>query len=182
MSSAFPSHVWAPEVPGDGVVLCPLEPRDAPAMLENDRDPETAARFEWAPTDAALWRCEQHIERAAELWQAGQELIFAVRESADGPLVGIVDAKLRDLPPGAEQGEPAVELSWTTVPAARGRGVATSAVRALVAFVGTLGREQVWAKVERDNAASVAVARAAGLREVSSDERWVVLCGPTVAG
>jgi RimJ/RimL family protein N-acetyltransferase len=105
-----------------------------------------------------------------------------MREAADGPLVGIVDAKMRARPPGADQGDPAVELSWTTVPAARGRGIATTAVRAMVAFIGTLGREQVWAKVKRDNAASIAVARAAGLRKVSGDERWVFLSGPTGAG
>ena len=182
MTPPFPPHARAPEIPGAGIVLCPLEPRDAPAMLENDRDPETAARFEWAPKDAALWRCEQHIERAAELWRTGEQLIFAVRESAGGPLVGIVDAKMRDHPPGAEQGEQAVELSWTTVPGARRRGIATSAVRAMVGFVGTLGLQEVWAKVDRDNAASLAVARAAGFREVSGDERWVFLSGRTGAG
>jgi len=147
-------------------------------MLENDRDPETAARFGWDPGDAALWRCEQTIEQAAAMWRTGERVVFAVRESAGGPLAGIVDAQIRPRPPGAEQGGPAVELSWTTLPAARGRGIATDAVRALVAYCGGVGIGRVWAKIDHDNAPSLAVARAAGFTEVARDDRRVFLSAP----
>lgn len=165
--AGFPAHAEPPVVHGDGVVLCALEPRDVPAMLENDRDPETAARFGWDPDEAAIWRCRRHVEQAAVMWRTGEQLVFAVRESDGGPLAGIVDAQMRD---GHK-----VELSWTTVPAARGRGVASRAVRTMVGFCGTLGIEQVWAKVDHHNAASLAVARAAGFREAGRDERYVFL-------
>ena len=82
--TAFPAHPAAPEIRAEGLVLCALEARDAQAMLENDRDPETAARFGWDPGDAALWRCERHVQRAAELWQSGAQLVFAVRECGPG--------------------------------------------------------------------------------------------------
>jgi RimJ/RimL family protein N-acetyltransferase len=182
MAPRFPSRAAAPAVHGDRVILCALEPRDVAAMLENDRDPETAARFGWDPPDAAAWRCARHVQRAAGMWRTGEQLVFAVRESADGPLVGIVDARMRDRPPGSEGGDPAVELSWTTVPAARGRGVATDAVRALVAYCATIGVDQVWAKVEHDNAASLAVARAAGFTNAARDDRWVLLSAVTREG
>jgi len=165
--AGFPAHAGTPVVHGVGVVLCALEPRDAPAMLDNDRDPETAARLGWDPNDAAIWRCERHVEQAAVMWRTGEQLVFAVRESAGGPLVGIVDAQMRD---GRD-----VELSWTTLPAARGRGIASRAVRTMVAFCGTLGVEHVWAKVDHDNAASLAVASAAGFREIRRDQRHVYL-------
>src|SRR4051794_13068593 len=148
MLARFPAHDAAPVVAGDRVILCALEPRDAPAMLESDRDPETAARFGWDPAEAALWRCERTVEEAAATWRTGERVVFAVRESAGGPLAGIVDAQMRLRPPGADDGGPAVELSWTTVPAARGRGVATDAVRALVAYCGGIGVERVWAKID----------------------------------
>ena len=169
--AGFPAHAQTPVVHGDGVVLCALEPRDAEAMLDNDRDLETAARFGWDPGEAAIRRCERHIEQAAVMWRTGEQLVFAVRESAGGPLAGIVDAQMRD---GRD-----VELSWTTVPAARGRGIASRAVRTLVAFCGTLGVEHVWAKVDHDNAASLAVASAAGFREVRRDDRQAFLCART---
>ena len=182
MKPPFPPQRTAPVVQGDGIVLCALEPRDTPAMLENDRDSETAARFGWDPGAAALWRCEAAIERAADLWRTGEGLTFAVREASGGPLLGIVDAQMREHPPGAETGDRAVELSWTTMPGARGRGTATRAVRAMVSFAGTLGFAEVWAKVDRDNPASLAVARAAGFREVSGDVRRVVLSASTGSG
>jgi RimJ/RimL family protein N-acetyltransferase len=182
MLTGFPPQSAAPTVHGERVVLCELEPRDAPAMLESDRDPETAARFGWDPAEAALWRCERYVEQAAAMWRSGERLVFAVRESPAGPLAGIVDAQLRDRPPGARTGEPAVELSWTTIPLARGRGIATDAVRALVAYCATAGVDEVWAKIDPGNAASLAVARAAGFREAGRDADWVFLSAPTTGG
>lgn len=161
---------------GGGIVLCALEPRDAPAMLENDRDPETAARFEWDPSAPQLARCQRYVDEAAGLWRTGERMVFAVRESPGGPLLGIVDAQLRDHPPGAPDGPgPAVELSWTTVPAERGRGIATAGVRALIGFCGTIGIERAWAKVDHDNAASLRVAASAGFIEVGRDDRRIYL-------
>ena len=175
----MPPHAETPALHGEGVILCALEMRDAPAMLEGDRDPETAARFGWDPKDALLRRCEQYVERSAAMWRWGEQLVFAVRESMGGPLFGIVDARMRDHPPGAEGGDPAVELSWMTLPAYRGRGVASRAVRAMVAFCASIGAERVWASIDHDNAASLGVARAAGFQEVSRDDRRVMLSAPT---
>ena len=182
MLTGFPPQKAAPTVYGDHVVLCALEPRDAPAMLENDRDPETAARFGWDPAEAALWRSERYVEQAAAMWRSGERLVFAVRKSPGGPLAGIVDARLRDRPPGARRGDPAVELSWATIPLARGRGIATDAVRTLVAYCTAAGVGEVWAKIDPGNAASLAVARAAGFREAGRNADWVFLSAATAGG
>lgn len=52
---------------------------------------------------------------------------------------------------------------------AAGRGIATRAARALCAWCFARGADAVWASVEEDNAASLAVARAAGFREHERD-------------
>ncbi len=174
----FTPRSQAPVVTGDAVVLCALERRDTGAMLANDRDAETAARFGWDPGEAALWRCEQWVEQVGRLWRSGERAVFAVRADPDGPLLGIVEAQPRvhGLHLAAER--PAAELSWTVVPEHRGRGVATAAVRALVAWCGGEGVRTAWAAVEPDNRASLRVASAAGFRPLGVDGRHSVLAAP----
>jgi RimJ/RimL family protein N-acetyltransferase/SAM-dependent methyltransferase len=157
-----------PTVEHDGIVLCGLEPRDAEAMLGNDRDPETAARFGWRPEEAGRWRCERHIADAARWWRTGEQAVFAVRESADGPLVGIVDVRA----PGPDG---AIRASWTTLPGQRGRGIGRRAVEALLVWCSEQGIDEVWAHVERTNRASARLAMHAGFRVVSDDSRWLYL-------
>jgi RimJ/RimL family protein N-acetyltransferase len=164
--SSFPPREVAPLVEGHGIVLCALEQRDADAILRNDRDPETAARFGWRPEQAELWRCERHIADAARWWRTGEQAVFAVRESAGGPLVGIVDLR----PPGPDG---RIQASWTTLPEHRGRGVGRRAVQALLGWCADERIEEVWAQVERTNAASVRLATSAGFRVVGEDDRWL---------
>jgi RimJ/RimL family protein N-acetyltransferase len=89
---------------------------------------------------------------------------WSVRERASGACigeVGIADFK-RDLD------EPiGIEAGWVLAPEAQGKGYATEAVRAALAWGKThaIGRE-VWALVDHDNAASLAVARKCGFAEV----------------
>jgi hypothetical protein len=59
-------------------------------MLRNDRDAETGAHFGWRPEQAELGRCERYIVDATSRWRTGEGGVFAVRESASGPLVGVL--------------------------------------------------------------------------------------------
>lgn len=93
--------------------------------------------------------------------------MFAVREHVDGPLLGTIEAR------GWSEGH--IELSWMTVPSRRGRKIATRATRAACAWCFACGADAVWASVDQDNAASLAVARAAGFREHARDETQVRL-------
>lgn len=63
----------------------------------------------------------------------------------------------------------AAEIGWGVDPALWGQGLGHQIARALMALaVERLGAEQIWAKVMGGNAASLKVARAAGLKHVRS--------------
>jgi RimJ/RimL family protein N-acetyltransferase len=132
-----------------------------------DRDPDVARRFGWAVEDAALWRCEAAIERFREAWRIGETAAFAVRESVDGPMLGTVEARHED--------DRRVELSWMTVPAHRGRGIASRAACVLRDWCFTTGVDAVWASVEHDNPPSLRVARSLEMTEHHRDADWVHL-------
>jgi len=168
VAASLPSRAVAPTVEDDGIVLCALEGRDAQAILRNDGDPDTATRFGWHPDDAELWRCERHIADAARWWRTGEQAVFAVRESADGPLVGIVE--LRGPGPSG-----AIRASWTTLPEHRGRGIGRRAVRALLGWCAREGIDEVWAHVEKTNLASARLAGDAGFEVCNEDDRWLYL-------
>jgi RimJ/RimL family protein N-acetyltransferase len=71
------------------------------------------------------------------------------------------------------------ELGWWTAPGHRGLGVASAAAGLIVAWARRdLGLARVMARCPATNAASVAVARRAGL-EVRSDEGGVVVLETT---
>jgi len=147
----------APELTANGLVLTAYQTDDADTMLAMDRDPEIARRFGWAVEDAALWRCEAAIERFHEEWRKGEKAALAVRESAESRMLGTVEARRED--------DGRVELSWMTVPGQRGRGIASRAACALRDWCFATGADAVWASIEHDNAASLHVARALGMRE-----------------
>jgi RimJ/RimL family protein N-acetyltransferase len=136
-------------------------------MLAMDRDPEIARRFGWAVDDAALWRCEAAIEGVREAWRRGEKAAFAVRESAEGRMLGTVEARRED--------DGRVELSWMTVPALRGRGIASRAAHALRDWCFATGADAVWASIEHDNAPSLGVARSLGMSEDHCNGDWVHL-------
>jgi SAM-dependent methyltransferase/ribosomal protein S18 acetylase RimI-like enzyme len=175
MPASLPRREVAPTVAHGGVVLCALDARDAEAMLRNDRDPDTAANFGWRPEQAALWRCERHIADAARWWRTGERAVFAVRESAVGPLAGIVELR-----PPARDG--IIRASWTTLPEHRGRRIGRRAVQALLGWCGREGIEEVWAHVAKTNRASSRLAQNAGFQAVRDDDRWLYLRWTVSAG
>ncbi|WP_271634744.1 NUDIX hydrolase [Solicola gregarius] len=88
--------------------------------------------------------------------------------SGDDPLIGYVVEQDGE-PVGAvevrQAGDRRGELAWTTYPAYRGRGVATAAVRRLIAYAfDDLGLARVEARVAPDNRAALRVAARSGLR------------------
>lgn len=90
---------------------------------------------------------------------------WVAREKATGRFVGEVGVGefKRDIQPGFGG---AKEAGWVLAPSAQGKGYATEAMRAALAWVdGHFGPERVVCIIHPDNAASVNVARKVGFRE-----------------
>lgn len=108
------------KIPAAGLVLRPWRPDDAPGVLDALHEPAIAL---WNPgqvpdLDAAV----QWVARRAD-WSAGDHASLAVTQARSGALLGSVSLH-RIYDGGAS-------IGYWTVAAARGRGVASTAVAAL---------------------------------------------------
>ncbi|MFH0750751.1 MAG: GNAT family N-acetyltransferase, partial [Chloroflexota bacterium] len=115
-----------PEPPlGDEVVVLRL-PRDddAEAITAACNDPEIA-RWIPIPVPYAAADALTFIEEVTDAWTTGGDLAFAIEERASGALAGMIGLR-----PGSSRGRAAV--GYWLAPGARGRGLATRAVRLLV--------------------------------------------------
>ena len=153
------------------LLLRPLTPDDAPALVAYQSRPDVCRYLPYEPRD------EQRVaelladptRNRSELTDSGQALWLALSRAEDGVLVGDVMLMWHD----AEQG--AGEVGYVLDPQAHGRGYATEAVRALLglAFDG-LGLHRVVGRLDARNAASAGVLRGAGMRQEAhhaSDQR-----------
>jgi RimJ/RimL family protein N-acetyltransferase len=87
----------------------------------------------------------------------GTRAAFAIVDAADGTFVGVV------LAPAIDRATSTAELGYIVTPAARGRGVATDALRRMTAWASSeLGIERLELQISVDNPASKEVARRAG--------------------
>lgn len=142
---------------------------DRPALLEAFADP-VHRRFvpNWVldTTEAAT----TYVERRAGEWARDQRCSWAVAEPTTGELLGEVGLKRLDLDAGT------AEAAVWVHPAARGKGVATTALSAALRFgFGALDLRRVDYLHAGDNRASEAVARRCGFRLVGRDGpdlRW----------
>nr|WSX52999.1 GNAT family N-acetyltransferase [Streptomyces sp. NBC_00974] len=155
-----------------GLVLRPWGAGDAEALVEVHRDP-SMRRWLTRPLDgtedARRWLEEQRLG-----WETGDRLGFAVREAASPgaregsyegpPVAGVVLKRTAEHPGAAEAGY------WTAAPA-RGRGVASRALEAVVAWAFEAFAAEGPDRLDRlellhqvDNLASCRVADKAGFR------------------
>ncbi|HTX09373.1 MAG TPA: GNAT family N-acetyltransferase [Solirubrobacteraceae bacterium] len=91
---------------------------------------------------------------------------WAVVERATGVPAGSV--VLKPLPDGAGE----VEIGWHLHPDTWGRGLATEAGAALLAYGFDLGLDEVWALTHLDNARSARVCEKLGMRLLGITQRW----------
>jgi RimJ/RimL family protein N-acetyltransferase len=162
-SIAFP----APPL-SDGVVsLRPWVRSDVRDLARICRDPEIP-RFTKVPRDYTPEIGAYFVAGSTDRARAGEALELAVCDAGDGTLLGSVALHR----PSWETGD--AEIGYWTAREARGRGVATRAVRLLSAHaLGTLGLARVEIAAFAENEPSQAVARAAGFTEVGLRERHV---------
>lgn len=125
------------------------EAADALAMLQ---DPLTVR---WNPASSVvdLEAAQAWCARGAD-WTTGDHATFSVLDAATGRLAGNVSLWRIDL---TEQ--MSASIGYRTAPWARGRGVATAAVRAITGWAfGALGLERLEIPHDVDNLASCRVA------------------------
>ncbi|MFE0173054.1 GNAT family N-acetyltransferase [Streptomyces sp. NPDC059002] len=110
-------------VPG-GLVIRPWSVADAPAVYEAFQDPVIQrwhARVAVSESEALGW-----IEEWRASWAEERDAYWAVADAATDELVGRIALKLMVLADGQ------AEIAYWTMPSARGKGVASRAVTALV--------------------------------------------------
>jgi RimJ/RimL family protein N-acetyltransferase len=152
----------------DGVVaLRPWRMADAEALAKAWTDPDIV-RWTAVPDDRSVEAAGRWIAGWDVRRRRGVALDLVVTPAADDTSVlGEVGASFLTTPPA---------LGWWVQAEARGRGVATRAVRLFVNVVLAAGRvTEVVADVDAANPASLAVARNAGFRATATPGRFAIV-------
>jgi [ribosomal protein S5]-alanine N-acetyltransferase len=147
----------------DGIVrLRQWHPDDAEWYAGHSRDPEIQ-RWTTEPPDLTAAAVRVAIERAV----ADRLVALAITDAVTGELLGNLALS------------PAAELSYWVAPAARGRGVATRAVRLLLDWAWASGVDRVELHAHVDNVGSQVVAERAGFRRERVERAARVVKGET---
>ena len=137
------------------LLLRPSVPEDAEAIREVYSEPDIRHWMGWddQPPDDAEARA--NIERAARAWEERTWAVFRIVDAATGKVVGGVNLRMGDHRMG--------EISYFLRASARGRGLATRAVRLVAAWAfDELGLERIELRVHPENEASQRVAERTG--------------------
>jgi RimJ/RimL family protein N-acetyltransferase len=147
-------------------------PGDAEAISAYRRLPDVGRYQGWDRTDAPFLRHEFETMAARSPGDRGW-VQLTVEDRGTGEILGDVGMSPADGEPGV------LKIGYTVSPSYQRRGVATEAVRALIAYAfETLGAEIVRIYADADNVASIRVAEKAGLSLIErfegrdADERW----------
>jgi uncharacterized protein len=152
----------APLVPPpltDGLVrLRPWQPADAPAIARIAADPDVP-RFTYLPEGMTVEQATAWIAGVSRAAEAGEGVALAVTDPGDGTVLGNVGLARVD------RRDATAELFWWLDAAARGRGVATAALRLACGWAfGDLGVGRLTARVDPGNVRSLRLAARVGLR------------------
>ncbi|MDX6475177.1 MAG: hypothetical protein QOH95_688 [Gaiellaceae bacterium] len=144
-----------PALADDAIRLEPLTQADVPGLLALTADPEIR-RFTRVPDGADEAWVRGWIRRYEHGWSEGDRAGFAIR-GHDGDLLGF--AALVELDLDTRESE----IGYMVAPAARGRGVASRAVRLLTEWgLDQLGLARLELRIDPANTASTKVAERAG--------------------
>jgi RimJ/RimL family protein N-acetyltransferase len=136
----------------DGIVALRLiDERDIPVLEQASRDPEIATRFGLSTRTAG-----EYLDGFKEGWSGGIAAAFAVTERG-GPALGQVLLEVR--------GSGRADVGYWLLAEARGRGLATRALRLLSSWAldqPGIARLQLWTSPE--NTASAGVAERSGFK------------------
>ena len=150
--------VELPTLTGRGLTLRPKRPDDVEALVAACADPEIA-RWTSVPSPYRREHAEHFLAVSADEARAGTAA-HLIAVDADDRLLGSFSVMELDRAPGYG------EIGYWVAAPARGRGVATAAVRSLADWaLGPLGLTLLEILCHEDNAPSRAVARRAGFAE-----------------
>jgi RimJ/RimL family protein N-acetyltransferase len=139
-------------------VLRAFEPGDAAVLSALLSDPAIARTLQDMPSPMTQELAESWIDALPSLWNQRVAAVFAVELAAESRLVGSVQLQLRPDEGCAELGFWIGRDDW-------GRGYATEAVRAALAWCHEAGVQRVHAAHDPDNPASGRVLSRAGMRQ-----------------
>ena len=147
-----------PPLADEEIRLEPLEQRHAPELLAAIENDDDVARFTRVPANPDEAFVRSWIRRYENGWDDGSSAGFAI-VGHEGAVLGFAAAVHLDLP-AAE-----AELGYVLGRQARGRGVATRALRLLTRWsFDDLGLERVELLIQPENGPSERVAERAGYR------------------
>jgi len=153
------SNAPLPTLSDGRVVLRPMEPRDVAAIEAGIHDPDVVRWI--GPPEASA---EEVLARNEDRWARGSPTLSI--SERDGTCVGKIWMHI------PETDTSTGFVGYWLLPEARGRGLATSAVRLLSGWaVRELGGRRVRLTAAADNARSHRVAERSGFRRVMPSER-----------
>ena len=146
------------------LVLHPMSVSEAERVLTGD--PDDAAR--WAPEypaegDASAAR--RFLNTCAHTGDPRPFGNYEIRRREDGRAIGGVGFH------GTPDENGSVTIGYGLIPSAHGKGYASEALRALLAFARARGITSVKGDTDHDNTASQHVMAAVGMRLIAEDER-----------
>ena len=145
----------APVIRTHRLLLRPLVEGDADSVVKACSDPEIALYIPLIPSPYELDDAYVFIAESTRAWKAATEATFAVVDAAKDEFLGIISVRLSD------DGS----VGYWIAPGARGRGLATEALRAVVDWARTArGVRRLWLTTHPANVASQRVAEKVGFR------------------
>jgi RimJ/RimL family protein N-acetyltransferase len=141
-------------------------PEDAETISAYRSDPEVHRYQGWERTDPDGVRGEIEEMARRDPGAPGGWMQLSVEDLDTGQLVGDVGISPADDEPGV------IKIGYTMSPSFQGRGYATEAVAALIAYAfGTLGADVVRAYASAENLPSIRVAEKVGMQLIERVER-----------
>jgi RimJ/RimL family protein N-acetyltransferase len=144
------------ELHADGLSLRPWRAEDAPAIIAACQDPEIVRWLPVIPQPYGEAEARDYLEQCKLNWELGETYNFAVVDDS-GQLLGSIAMRILRFSVG--------HIGYWVVPAARRRGVASTALQALCRWaVDDLGLKRLELMTDPDNLASQGVAEKAGFQ------------------
>jgi len=153
-------RIEVPVLADDLIALRPPEPIDVDAVYQACQDPEIP-RWTRVPSPYPRESAVEFVERARRTWAAGTDAPFVIVDTESGELLGAIGVHRLT---GEDHGP---EVGYWVKREARGRGVATRALRLVAGWVRReVGLPALLLQADVRNTSSRRVAEKAGFRQL----------------